>query len=91
MQLGVSEDELRAARRAESSDAKFDAGLKLVKAMLEKHGHVADSDIEAARGAGYDDGEIMEITANVAANIFTNFTNHVAETDIDFPLAPDLP
>jgi len=91
MQLGISEDELKAARNFESADAKIDAGLKFVKAVLEKGGHVDDSDLEAARSGGYDDGEIVELTANVIINIFTNYINHVAETDIDFPLAPDLP
>lgn len=91
MQLGISDDELRAARRFESSEARFDAGLKFTKALIEKHGHVEDSDIETVRGAGYDDGEIIELLANVIINFFTNYTNHVAKTDIDFPLAPDLP
>ena len=37
------------------------------------------------RGAGFTDGEITEIVANVAVNIFTNYFNHVARTDVDFP------
>ena len=28
--------------------------------------------------------------ANVALNILTNYFNHVAETEIDFPAAPEL-
>lgn len=28
----------------------------------------------------------METVANVVANIFTNDLNHVADTDIDFPV-----
>jgi len=34
-------------------------------------------------------GEINEIVGNVALNIFTNYFNHVAETEIDFPAAPN--
>jgi hypothetical protein len=30
------------------------------------------------------------IVANVALNIFTNYFNHVAETDIDFPRAESI-
>jgi len=40
--------------------------------------------------AGYDDGAVAEVVANVALNLFTNDFNHVAETDIDFPQAPEL-
>jgi hypothetical protein len=39
----------------------------------------------AVRAAGHDDGAIAEIVANVVANIFTNYVNHVAQTEIDFP------
>lgn len=28
---------------------------------------------------------LAEVVANVALNVFTNYFNHVAETDIDFP------
>jgi alkylhydroperoxidase family enzyme len=38
------------------------------------------------RAAGYDDAEILEIIATVAINIFTNYFNHVALTEVDFPL-----
>jgi len=28
---------------------------------------------------------VTELVANVAANILTNYLNHVAQTEIDFP------
>lgn len=39
----------------------------------------------SARAAGFDDGEIAEIVAHVAPNVFTNYLNRVAEAEIDFP------
>lgn len=42
------------------------------------------------RAAGYGDGEIGEIIGAVALNIFTNYFNSVARTEVDFP-AVDLP
>ncbi len=53
--------------------------------VVDKRGLVSDDDIAAVRAAGHDDGAIAEIVANVAVNIFTNYFNHVAETDVDFP------
>lgn len=53
--------------------------------MVEKRGFVSDDDVAAVRAAGHDDGAIAEIVAHVVANIFTNYVNHVAETEIDFP------
>jgi len=46
--------------------------------------------VNAVRQAGFTDGEIAEAVANVALNIFTNYFNHVAATDIDFPKADAL-
>jgi alkylhydroperoxidase family enzyme len=45
-----------------------------------------DSDIEEARTSGVDDGLIIEVIANVALNTLTNYTNHIAATEVDFPV-----
>jgi hypothetical protein len=37
------------------------------------------------KAASFDDGEILEIVAHVAANTFTNYMNEVFKTDVDFP------
>ena len=42
------------------------------------------------RRAGYTEGEIGEIVANVALNLFTKDFNHVAATELGFPAAPGL-
>jgi alkylhydroperoxidase family enzyme len=38
------------------------------------------------KDAGFSEAEVLEITAVVAFNIFTNYFNHVADTDVDFPM-----
>jgi len=45
-----------------------------------------EADIKAVRDAGFSDGQIVEILAVTAENVFTNLLNVVAETDIDFPV-----
>jgi alkylhydroperoxidase family enzyme len=55
--------------------------------IVEKRGRVSDEDVARVRYAGHTDAEIAEIVANVAVNIFTNYFNHVAETEVDFPPA----
>ena len=54
-------------------------------------GRFPDVGVDAVRQAGFTDGEIAEIVAGVALNIYTNYFNHVAATDIDFPRADPLP
>ena len=46
--------------------------------------------MDNVRQAGFTDGEIAEAVAGVALNIFTNYFNHVADPDIDFPKAGAL-
>ncbi|MEP7341622.1 MAG: carboxymuconolactone decarboxylase family protein [Acidobacteriota bacterium] len=83
--VGLNETELVASRHAGSSDAKTDAALKFAHQIVVKRGEVLDSEVQTVRAAGYNDGEITEIIANVALNIFTNYFNHVAQTVVDFP------
>lgn len=79
------EAELQRNLLAESSDAPTAAVLRFARAIVEKRGWVDDADIEAVRHAGYDDAGIAEIVATVAINTFTNYFNHVADTENDFP------
>ena len=58
--------------------------------VVSRHGMVTDQDLQAVRAAGYSDGDIMEIVANITLNILTNYVNLVAGTSIDFPAAPVL-
>lgn len=82
---GLDEAGVAAARRAEASDSKEAAGLRFARAVITAKGGVSDDEIRAARDAGYDDGQISEIVAHVAANTFTNFFNRTAQPDLDFP------
>ncbi len=84
--LKVEEGEIASRLRGRSGDTRLQAILTLAVAVVEKRGFATDADLEAARAAGLSEGEIVETVANVVANIFTNYINHVAETEIDFPV-----
>lgn len=84
--LGVGATELASSLKGVSADAKRQAALDFAKAVVESEGWVTDEDLQSVRQAGYSEGEIAEIVAAVALNIFTNYFNHVAGTEIDFPL-----
>jgi alkylhydroperoxidase family enzyme len=53
--------------------------------VIVNRGEVSDADLQAVKDAGFSDGEVGEIVANVALNIFTNYFNEIVKTDIDFP------
>lgn len=84
--LNVDDAEIAARLEGRSSDAKVQAILTFAKAVVDTRGFVSDADLGAAREAGLSEGEIVETVANVVANVFTNYVNHVADTEIDFPL-----
>ncbi len=83
---GLSNDELAASREARADEPKAAAALQFARAVVERRGEVRDQDLASVRAAGYTDGDIAEIIAHVALNVFTNYFNRAAHTDIDFPL-----
>jgi len=83
---GLSDDQIAASREARAADPKAAAALQFARAVVEHRGAVRDQDLTSVRAAGYTDGEIAEIIAHVALNVFTNYFNRAAQTDIDFPL-----
>jgi uncharacterized peroxidase-related enzyme len=85
---GLPPDEMARNRDARSSDVRRDAGLRFAKAVVVDRGQVSDAALAMVRKAGFEDAEIVEIVANVALNILTNYINHVAQTAIDFPPVP---
>jgi uncharacterized peroxidase-related enzyme len=82
----ISPEEVALNRAGVSSDAKAGTAVGFAVKIVRDRASVGDADIRALRDAGFSDGEIVEIVAVVAENIFTNLLNIVADTDIDFPV-----
>lgn len=83
--VGLSVEEITDSRRGVSPDRKTEAVLQFARKVVTERGWVSDDDLTAARAAGVNDAEIAEIVAHVAVNIFSNYFNHVAGTETDFP------
>jgi uncharacterized peroxidase-related enzyme len=88
--VGLTADQIRDSRLGTAVDPKADALIRFARKVVETRGRVGDADLDEVRGAGFDDGVIAEVVAHVALNVFTNYFNEVAETDIDFPKAEVL-
>ncbi len=82
---GLSDDEAANNLKGDSADPKTQAALTFATKLIEKQGQANDTDVAAVKEAGFTDAEIIEIIANVAFNIFTNYFNDVVKTEIDFP------
>lgn len=78
--------EIALNRRGASSDVKANAAVAFAVAVTKARGAVTDADVAAVKLAGFSDANVVEIVAIVAENVFTNFLNNVAHTEIDFPV-----
>ena len=83
--VGLSDEEIADSRRGVSPDRKTEAVLQFASKVVTERGWVSDEDVAALRSVGANDAEVAEIVAIVAANIFANYFNHVAGTEVDFP------
>lgn len=84
--LSLSDAELALARQGRASDPRDEAALRFAALVVERRGRVDDAGLAEVRRAGFDDGQVVEIIANVVLNVFTNYLNLIAGTDIDFPV-----
>jgi alkylhydroperoxidase family enzyme len=59
--------------------------LHFAQQLVQNQGHVSDEEVAKVRQAGYGDAEIAEIVGHATLNVFTNYFNTVAQTDVDLP------
>lgn len=83
--VGLSDEEIADSRRGVSPDRKTEAVLQFASKVVTERGWVSDDDVAALRAAGTTDAELAEIVAAVALNTFSNYFNHVAAPEVDFP------
>lgn len=82
----LDDAEIAANREGGSQDKIADAAVRFAVAIVRERGHVSAAEVQAVKGAGYSDGQIIEIVLHVALNTLTNYVNEVAKTEIDFPV-----
>jgi uncharacterized peroxidase-related enzyme len=83
---GLAHDEMQLARNAAAADPKADTMLRFTRSVVLQRGDISDEDFQALGKAGFTDAQIIEIVANIALNIFSNYFSSVAKTEVDFPL-----
>ena len=82
---GATAGEMAAAQAGESADPVTAAALRFALKLVEERGQVREAEVEAVRSAGFSDGQIVEILAHVALNLFTNYVNVAFKVPVDFP------
>jgi uncharacterized peroxidase-related enzyme len=82
---GASADEMAAAQMGESSDPRTAAALRFALKLVDARGQASAADVQALRGAGFDDAQIVELIAHVALNLYTNYLNIALDVPVEFP------
>jgi AhpD family alkylhydroperoxidase len=88
--VGLTPAQTAQARVAQAENPRDAAALLLARRIVETRGHVPTAELDAFKAAGWDDGAILEVLLVVTLNVFTNYTNHLARTELDFPAADAL-
>ncbi|MDQ0278831.1 AhpD family alkylhydroperoxidase [Arthrobacter silviterrae] len=77
-----------------AGEVDFDEKIETITAVAREAaantGNVSAATWEAALSAGWSADDLAEAFAHIAANLFTNYFNHYAGTELDLPPAPDL-
>jgi AhpD family alkylhydroperoxidase len=71
-------------------EEKLGALLAVARQIAAEVGEVDEDTWQQAVVAGWSREELAELFAHVIANIFTNYFNHYAHTELDMPAAPAL-
>jgi len=87
---GLTEQETIDIRRGQVDDPKLASLLALVREQAGNVGTVDDATWQAALDAGWTVAQLTETSAVVALNLFTNYFNHLVQTDLDLAAAPSL-
>lgn len=81
---GVAEDDLEAIKQGkEPQDEKLANLVKATRRILEKEGHLEESDLKTMEDQGITKEKVLEIVGIVGLKIMTNWTNHIMGTEID--------
>lgn len=85
-QMRVSPEAAAQAMSGQAEDPKLQAAITLAKALTANRGWVDDDALASVKSAGLSDQSIMDVVLAVTVNTLTNYANHLADTEVDFPV-----
>lgn len=86
---GVSDATIKALRDGTPiDDAKLEALRQFAAKVVTKRGWVDESEIQVLLDAGYARQTVLDVILGVAVKVMSNYTNHVADTQLDDVIKP---
>jgi uncharacterized peroxidase-related enzyme len=87
---GLTSEEIVGIRKGNAEDPKHAALINFTLKILETKGNVSDSDLQNFKDAGFSNAHAAEVTVIIAQKMMSNLFNHINDTDIDLPAAPEI-
>jgi uncharacterized peroxidase-related enzyme len=87
---GLDSATMLAARSGKGGDEKLTRLVELSREITESRGNPAPATVKAFLASGWTQAHLLEVVAAVSLNTLTNYINHIAGTEVDFPAAPKL-
>jgi len=86
----VSADVIEALRTdTPIADTKLEALRIFAVAVNENRGWLTDAQVNSFLDAGYTRKSVLEVVVGTALKVMSNYTNHIAETQVDDAFAPN--
>ncbi len=73
-----------------SSNEKYDALVKLSKAITLNKGKVDNTVLDNFFKAGYTKGNLVDVIVSIGDKVIMNYLHNLTQVEIDFPLAKDV-
>jgi uncharacterized peroxidase-related enzyme len=89
--LGMSSEQVEDARRGRATERRTELALRFALELVRERGQASQETLDTLQAEGFGEAALAEIVALVALNTFSNYFNHVARTEIDFPVAAEIP
>lgn len=88
---GFSDEQTKAIRAGDIDfDDRLAAITTLARETASNTGSVSEQTWQSVLDAGWSEEERSEAFAHIAVNLYTNYFNHYAGTELDVPTAPEL-
>lgn len=88
MMAGVPKDALNALRMGDTpADQRLGALSEFTRRMTVLRGAVEQDDVDRFLAAGFTNQHVFGVILAIACKTFSNYTNHLVETEVDAPMA----
>ena len=86
---GVEPEHVRAIREKHlPTDAKLAALAGFTRALIEKRGHVSESDLAMFTAAGFGPDQVLEVIAGLAVSVMANYAGNITNPVVEEPFQP---